>query len=110
MTVRLDVTDRNDWARVARDVPEGMGPVQLLVNNAGISTLGMRFDEITPELWDRVMEINLTGVYYVLGGMRDVGGGHIVNTSSVAGLRAPGHVPGSWRASRDRGSVGGDRR
>jgi len=90
MTVRLDVTDRNDWARVARDVPEGMGPVQLLVNNAGISTLGMRFDEITPELWDRVMEINLTGVYngvhYFLGGMRDVGGGHIVNTSSVAGL------------------------
>ena len=90
MAVRLDVTDRNDWARAARDVPAAMGPVQLLVNNAGISTLGMRFDEIGPELWDRVIAINLTGVYNgvhsFLHGMRDAGGGHIVNTASAAGL------------------------
>jgi NAD(P)-dependent dehydrogenase (short-subunit alcohol dehydrogenase family) len=86
-TVRLDVTDRDGWARAARDVP---GPVQLLVNNAGVSTNGMRFEEIGPELWDAVVAINLTsvynGVHYFLDGMRAAGGGHIVNTSSMGGL------------------------
>jgi NAD(P)-dependent dehydrogenase (short-subunit alcohol dehydrogenase family) len=90
MAVTLDVTDREAWAQAARDVPEALGPVQLLVNNAGVSTLGLSFDEIAPELWDRVVSINLTGVYngvhHFLGGMRAAGGGHIVNTSSMAGL------------------------
>lgn len=90
MVVPLDVTDREGWARAARDVPVAMGPVQLLVNNAGVSTNGMPFAEIGPELWDRVLSINLTGVYngvhYFLAGMRAAGGGHIVNTSSMGGL------------------------
>jgi NAD(P)-dependent dehydrogenase (short-subunit alcohol dehydrogenase family) len=90
MTVPLDVTDRDGWARAAREVPAALGPVQFLVNNAGVSTLGLRFDEVGPELWDRVISINLTGVYngvhYFLEGMRAAGGGHIVNTSSMGGL------------------------
>ncbi len=90
MTVVLDVTDREGWAQAAREVPERMGPVQLLVNNAGVSTFGIAFDEISPELWDKVIAINLSGVYngmhYFLPGMRDVGSGHIVNTASMAGL------------------------
>jgi NAD(P)-dependent dehydrogenase (short-subunit alcohol dehydrogenase family) len=94
MGVPLDVTDRTGWARAASEVPGAMGPVQLLVNNAGVSTFGMGFDEITPELWDRVIAINLAGVYngvhYFLAGMQGAGGGHIVNSSSMAGL---GGVP-----------------
>ena len=90
MSVRLDVTSRDDWASAADEVPAAVGPVQLLVNNAGVSTSGMRFDEIDPGLWDRVINTNLTGVYngvhYFLGAMRDAGDGHIVNTSSVGGL------------------------
>ena len=90
IAVPLDVTDRDGWARAAREVPAALGPVQLLVNNAGVSTLGLRFDEVGPELWDRVININLTGVYngvhYFLDGMRTAGGGHIVNTSSMGGL------------------------
>jgi 2-hydroxycyclohexanecarboxyl-CoA dehydrogenase len=90
MAVRLDVTDRAGWRRAADDVQATIGPVRLLVNNAGVSTNGMPFDEITPELWDRVININLTGVYngvhYFVDGMRAAGGGHIVNTSSMAGL------------------------
>ena len=86
----LDTTDREGWARAVREVPEAMGPVQLLVNNAGVSTLGTPVTEIDPEMWDRVIAINLTGAYngvhYFLGGMHDAGGGHIVNTSSMAGL------------------------
>jgi NAD(P)-dependent dehydrogenase (short-subunit alcohol dehydrogenase family) len=93
MAVALDVTDRDGWARAVDRVSAAMGPVQLLVNNAGVSTAGMRFDEVGPELWDRVIDINLTGVYngvhFFLDGMRAAGGGHIVNTSSAAGLLAP---------------------
>jgi NAD(P)-dependent dehydrogenase (short-subunit alcohol dehydrogenase family) len=94
MAVPLDVTDRDGWARATREVPALLGPVQLLVNNAGVSTFGMSFDEISPELWDRVVAINLTGVYngthHFLPGMHAAGGGHIVNSSSAAGL---GGVP-----------------
>jgi NAD(P)-dependent dehydrogenase (short-subunit alcohol dehydrogenase family) len=90
ITVHLDVTDRDGWRRAAREVPAMLGPVRLLVNNAGVSTNGMAFADIGPELWDRVVAINLTGVYngvyHFVEGMRAAGGGHIVNTSSVGGL------------------------
>ena len=90
IAVPLDVTDRKAWAAAADRVRSELGPVQVLVNNAGVSTLGLRFEDVGPELWDRVVSINLTGVYngvhYFLDGMRDAGGGHIVNTSSMGGL------------------------
>jgi NAD(P)-dependent dehydrogenase (short-subunit alcohol dehydrogenase family) len=90
MAVRLDVTSRADWARVADEVRAAAGPVQLLVNNAGVSTSGLRFDEIDPGLWDRVIDINLTGVYngvqHFLGAMIEADSGHIVNTSSAGGV------------------------
>ena len=94
MSFRLDVTDRKGWARAAREVPAAIGPVQLLVNNAGVSTFGMSFVEVGPELWDRVVATNLAGVYNgvraFLAGLQAAGGGHIVNCSSMAGL---GGVP-----------------
>jgi NAD(P)-dependent dehydrogenase (short-subunit alcohol dehydrogenase family) len=89
LSVRLDVTSREDWARAADHIAS-LGPVQLLVNNAGVSTYGMEFDEIEPVLWDRVISTNLTavynGVHCFLGQMRTAGEGHIVNTASVGGL------------------------
>jgi NAD(P)-dependent dehydrogenase (short-subunit alcohol dehydrogenase family) len=106
MTVALDVTDRDGWARAARDVSAAMGPVQLLVNNAGVSvsTLGLRLDETGPELWDRVVGINLTGVYNgvrtFLGGMRAAGAGHIVSTSSMAGLLGGASMLAPYCASK----------
>jgi NAD(P)-dependent dehydrogenase (short-subunit alcohol dehydrogenase family) len=94
IAVPLDVTDRDGWARAAREVSAALGPVQLLVNNAGVSTFGVPFAEIGTELWDRVVAINLTGIYngvhYFLADMQAAGGGHIVNSSSAAGL---GGVP-----------------
>ena len=90
LVLALDVTDREGWALAAERVPAELGPVRLLVNNAGVSTLGLGFDEVDPGMWDRVIGINLTGVYnglhYFLDGMRAAGGGHIVNTSSMGGL------------------------
>jgi NAD(P)-dependent dehydrogenase (short-subunit alcohol dehydrogenase family) len=94
----LDVADRESWTQCAREVERALGPVHLLVNNAGVSTLGLRFDDITPAMWDRVISINLTGAFNgvrcFLGGMRAAGGGHIVNISSMGGLAgAPSLAP-----------------
>jgi NAD(P)-dependent dehydrogenase (short-subunit alcohol dehydrogenase family) len=92
LAVPLDVADRSAWLEAARMVEGKLGSVQLLCNNAGVSTLGMPFDTVEPLVWDKVVAINLTGVYNgvhtFLGGMRAAGGGHIVNTSSIGGMLA----------------------
>jgi NAD(P)-dependent dehydrogenase (short-subunit alcohol dehydrogenase family) len=91
LALPLDVTNRDEWASAAENVSRQRGPVQLLVNNAGVSTNGLRFGEVTPAIWDSVMAINLTsvynGVHFFADGMRSAGEGHIVNTASIAGLK-----------------------
>lgn len=93
--VPLDVTDRRAWQAAVDTVGAELGPIQVLANNAGVSTLGMSFEEISPEIWDKVVQINLNGVFngvhYVLPQMQAAGSGHIVNTSSMGGLL--GSVP-----------------
>ncbi|GAA1845185.1 hypothetical protein GCM10009836_25880 [Pseudonocardia ailaonensis] len=88
--VELDVTDRAAWAAAVDLVRETWGELRVLVNNAGVSTLGMPFETIEPTLWDKVVDINLTGVYNgihaSLASLLADGGGHIVNTASVGGL------------------------
>jgi NAD(P)-dependent dehydrogenase (short-subunit alcohol dehydrogenase family) len=90
LALPLDVTDRPGWAAAAAKVSATLGPVQLLCNNAGISTLGLKFAAITPELWTKVIDVNLTGAFNgincFLEPMIAAGGGHIVNTSSMGGL------------------------
>jgi NAD(P)-dependent dehydrogenase (short-subunit alcohol dehydrogenase family) len=90
LALPLDVTDRAGWAAAAEKVAEILGPVRLLCNNAGISTLGLKFAEITPELWTKVIDTNLNaafnGIHCFLESMTAAGGGHIVNTASMGGL------------------------
>jgi NAD(P)-dependent dehydrogenase (short-subunit alcohol dehydrogenase family) len=90
LALSLDVTDRPGWEAAVEKAEATLGPVQVLCNNAGVSTLGLKFEAIPPEMWDRVVAINLTGVFNgihtCLGSMQAAGGGHIVNTSSMGGL------------------------
>jgi NADP-dependent 3-hydroxy acid dehydrogenase YdfG len=69
-------------------VKEKYGTIDILVNNAGVGLFGSVAD-LTPEEWQRMIGINLTGVYYcchaVLPIFRQAGGGDIVNISSLAG-------------------------
>ncbi|MFV3126693.1 SDR family oxidoreductase [Niveispirillum sp. KHB5.9] len=91
-TAVLDVRDRDAYARVAGDVEAQLGPVSILVNNAGVAG-GAPAPKLTYELWDWGIGINLDGVINgiqtFLPGMAARGdGGHIVNTASGAGLVA----------------------
>lgn len=88
--VLLDVRDREGWARAREEAEAAFGPVSVLVNNAGIAPNGRPFAEMPPESFDQIIAINLGGVFngvhtFALA-MRERGHGHIVNTSSMAGL------------------------
>ena len=91
-TAVLDVRDREAYARVADKVEGRLGPVSLLFNNAGVAG-GAPAAKLTFELWDWGMGINLDGV---INGVQTFlprivargAGGHVINTSSGAGLSA----------------------
>ncbi len=86
--LRLDVTDRASTSTALDQVEELLGPVDVLVNNAGVSDVAP-FLDITDQDWDRLMNVNLRGVLVVtqrvLGGMRQRRSGRVINISSMAG-------------------------
>ena len=77
-----------DCERVVAEVLDQHGRLDVLVNNAGI-TMDRTVRKMTPEEWDRVLQVNLHGTFYmcraVLPHMVEAGYGRIVNISSVVG-------------------------
>jgi len=88
--VALDVRELESWRAVRDRIESDLGPVDVLCNNAGVSTGFRPLLAIDPEEFERVMSINVTGVYNGIKtfapGMVDRRSGHIVNTSSMNGL------------------------
>jgi 3-oxoacyl-[acyl-carrier protein] reductase len=84
-----DVTSESDLTRVQREIESGLGPVDLLVNNAGITGKAGKIWELERRDLDSVMSINVTGPWLccrlVLPGMLRRGYGRIVNVASIAG-------------------------
>ncbi len=87
-----DVADPERLAAVVGEVQSQLGPISILVNNAGINTSKDRrpIHEYSPDDWHRILRVDLTGVYVVskavVPGMIRRGGGRIVNIASIAGL------------------------
>jgi len=90
MAVQADVADRAAVEAMVRAAEATLGPIGLLVNNAGIAGQGLFQDETT-EQWDRCMDVNLRGarnaIQAVLPHMLHEKRGCIVNISSMWGLR-----------------------
>jgi NADP-dependent 3-hydroxy acid dehydrogenase YdfG len=88
VALRADVADESSANEFVRRAHEELGGLDALVNNAGVMLLGPIQDADT-EQWRRMIDVNLLGLLYcthaALPLMRDAGGGHIVNISSVAG-------------------------
>lgn len=87
---KLDVTSEEDWARVVAEVEATLGPVDALVNNAGILMFKSLL-ETTKADYERVLGVNLVGEFLgikaVAPGMIARGKGSIVNISSVDGMK-----------------------
>jgi 3-oxoacyl-[acyl-carrier protein] reductase len=84
--VALAVTSRESIRAALEEVKSKFGPINILVNNAGINR-PEDFDKITDEDWDDVLEINLTGAFRVTQEALPylAEGGSIINISSVSG-------------------------
>ena len=87
--VHTDVTREADWEALIAGVLERHGRLDVLVNNAGLSSTSQA-DPTSTEGWLRIMEVNATGVFlgvkHAAEAMRRSGGGSIVNISSIYGL------------------------
>jgi 3-oxoacyl-[acyl-carrier protein] reductase len=88
MAVGADVADAAQVDAMFAAVEAQLGPVDVLVNNAGIAQIGL-FTDLTEQEWDRVMDVNCKGVYLccrrALPGMIAAHRGSIVNLSSMWG-------------------------
>jgi NAD(P)-dependent dehydrogenase (short-subunit alcohol dehydrogenase family) len=87
-----------DCDALAEAAYDQFGRVDILVNNAGMAPVYDRVEDITEELWKKVLDVNLTGTFRLCArigpSMAADGGGSIVNISSVASVRPrPNTVP-----------------
>lgn len=89
---RLDVTDEAAVAEFGRYIAREFGRLDVLANNAGISGPQKRIHEYPVEEWDAVFNVNIRAqllmMQMALRLMMEAGSGSIVNTASLAGLRA----------------------
>src|SRR5438477_435007 len=90
--LRMDVTRSDEIEAVIGRIVADYGRLDILVNNAGVNTLAHRvpIDQFPREEWDRLLSVDLTGVYEVSRVasrvMRNQGAGRIINIASIAGL------------------------
>lgn len=87
--VQVDVSSHEKTQQMAKNVNEHFGQIDVLINNAGI-TADATLPKMKQEQWDRVIAINLTGVFNctqaVVPYMLERGAGRIISTSSVVGI------------------------
>ncbi len=89
--MRHDVRSRDDWVGIVAETEKAFGPVNVLVNNAGLpSTPGSGVETLSEESYRHLIDVNQIGVFLgmqvVAQSMKKAGGGSIINMSSVSGL------------------------
>jgi NADP-dependent 3-hydroxy acid dehydrogenase YdfG len=98
----MDVAVSDQVQATVQDLAARWGPVEVLVNNAGLNLRKRSVRELTPENWRLLLQANLDGAFYcihaVLPGMLEGRNGVIINISSIAGKR-PGPLGGAGYAA-----------
>lgn len=92
ITVRADVSKRDEVVHMMEIIDREFGRLDIVVNNAAIFTR-YRWDELNDEAWDRIIDINLKGVFLCTQEgakliLRTSGVGRIINIASLGGLQA----------------------
>ena len=94
--VRLDVTREEEWIHAIRTTVNEFGRLDILVNSAGTGAR-TTVEETTEEIWDGQMAVHAKGVFlgtkHAIPEMRKIGGGSIVNISSIMGIVGAAQVP-----------------
>jgi len=90
MVVKGNVGNFEDCKRAVDDVTAELGPIDVLVNNAGITRDGV-FHKMSPEQWSEVIRVNMDSLFnmtrQVIEGMRDRNWGRVINISSINGQK-----------------------
>ncbi|HPD99879.1 MAG TPA: 3-oxoacyl-ACP reductase FabG [Bacillota bacterium] len=86
---KLNITDVEGCQKFFDDIVKDYGKIDILVNNAGITRDAMT-RKMTDEMWDAVINVNLKGIFnlvrHIGPQMENIGGGSIINISSVVGV------------------------
>lgn len=101
--VQVDVTRASDIENAVKMAIDTYGRLDIMFNNAGTPGTAKLIADITEEEWNRVISVNLTGVFlgtkYAIPEMLKGGGGVIINTSSVAAV-SPRRYAGAYSAAK----------
>ncbi len=89
LTIRCDMSSRAEIERMVPAAVDALGGLDVLVNNAGIAGLTLPVDQMPPDAWDKVVAVNLTGMFDVsrlaIPHIKRSSAGVIINLSSIAG-------------------------
>jgi 3-oxoacyl-[acyl-carrier protein] reductase len=103
ITVQANVAKSHEVEAMAAAIEASLGPVDILINNAGIGSR-LTFDDTTEAIWDEYMEVNLKSAFLctkaLVPGMQARGWGRIVNISSIAAQSGGSAVGASYAASK----------
>lgn len=93
----MDTSNEQEVKSVIQEIKHKFGKIDILINNAGIAGVNKPTHEITSEEWDKVMTVNVKGVFYctkyVIPIMQENGSGSIINLSSIYGIISAPDIP-----------------
>lgn len=94
---KMNTAKETEVKEIFKQIENKFGHIDVLVNNAGIEGVNKPTHEITEDEWDKVTNINVKGVFFctkhAIPYMKKIGGGSIINLSSIYGLIGAADVP-----------------
>ncbi|MGM0630189.1 MAG: SDR family NAD(P)-dependent oxidoreductase [Pseudomonadota bacterium] len=93
----IDTASEDEVSSAFSDIEKELGSIDVLVNNAGIAGVNKPTHEITKDEWDKVINVNVSGVFYctkhAIPAMKKAGAGSIINLSSIYGMIGAADLP-----------------